>query len=39
MDLLHRAIDKSGANIAGLQNMNCLRILDGWFWLIKTLIR
>ena len=30
-------IDKSGANIAGLQNMNCLLILNGWFWLIEIL--
>jgi putative transposase len=28
-------IDKSGANLAGLQNMNCLLILNGWFWLIE----
>jgi putative transposase len=30
-------IDKSGANFAGLQNMNCLLILSGWFWLIEVL--
>ena len=30
-------IDKSGANLAGLQNMNCLLILNGWFWLIEIL--
>lgn len=30
-------IDKSGANRAGLQNMNCLLILNGWFWLIEIL--
>jgi len=30
-------IDKSGANLAGLQNMNCLLILNGWFWLIDIL--
>jgi len=29
-------IDKSGANLAGLQNMNCLLILNGWFWLIEV---
>lgn len=29
-------IDKSGANLAELQNMNLLR-LHGWFWLIDTL--
>jgi putative transposase len=27
-------IDKSGANLAGLQNMNLLLLL-GWFWLIE----
>ena len=27
-------IDKSGANLAGLENMNCLLILNGWFGLI-----
>jgi putative transposase len=31
------AIDKSGANLAGLQNMNCVLILNGWFWLIEVL--
>jgi putative transposase len=30
-------IDKSGANLAGLQNMNYLLILNGWFWLIEVL--
>jgi putative transposase len=30
-------IDKSGANLAGLHNMNCLLILNGWFWLIEVL--
>jgi putative transposase len=30
-------IDKSGANLAGLQNMNCLLILNGWYWLIDIL--
>ena len=30
-------IDKSGANLAGLQNMNCLLLLNGWFWLIEIL--
>ena len=30
-------IDKSGANFAGLQNMNCLLLLNGWFWLIEVL--
>lgn len=30
-------IDKSGANLAGLQNMNCLLILNGWSWLIEVL--
>jgi len=30
-------IDKSGANLAGLQNMNCALILNGWFWLIEIL--
>jgi putative transposase len=28
-------IDKSGANLAGLQNMNWLLLLHGWFWLIE----
>jgi hypothetical protein len=28
-------IDKSGANLVGLQNMNCLLILNGWFWPIR----
>ncbi|MEW7009798.1 IS6 family transposase [Lentilitoribacter sp. EG35] len=30
-------IDKSGANFAGLQNMNLLLLLHGWFWLIDVL--
>ena len=30
-------IDKSGANLAGLQNMNCVLILNGWCWLIDIL--
>ena len=30
-------IDKSGANLAGLQNMNCLLIFNGWYWLIEVL--
>jgi putative transposase len=30
-------IDKSGANLAGLENMNCLLIMNGWFWLIDIL--
>ena len=30
-------IDKSGANLVGLQNMNCLLILNGWCWLIEIL--
>lgn len=30
-------IDKSGANWAGLQNMNWLLLLQGWFWLIDIL--
>ena len=30
-------IDKSGANLAGLQNMNWLLLLHGWFWLIDIL--
>ncbi len=30
----YRTIDKIGANLAGLQNMNCLLLLIGWFWLI-----
>lgn len=28
---------KFGANLARLQNMNCLLLLDGWFWLIEVL--
>ena len=31
------AIDKSCANLAGLRNMNCLLILNGWCWLINIL--
>ena len=30
-------IDKSGANLAGLENMNILLILSRWFWLIEVL--
>ena len=30
-------IDKSGANLAGLENMNCLLMMNGWFWLIDIL--
>ena len=30
-------IDKSGANLVGLENMNCLLIMNGWFWLIDIL--
>jgi len=30
-------IDKSGANLAGVQNMNRLLILHGWFWPIDIL--
>ncbi|NRB19833.1 MAG: IS6 family transposase, partial [Rhodobacteraceae bacterium] len=30
-------IDKSGANSAGLQNMNYLLLLNGWLWLIEVL--
>ena len=30
-------IDKSGANAAGLENMNLLLILSGWCWLIEVL--
>jgi putative transposase len=30
-------IVKSGANLAGLQNMNLLLLLHGWFWLIDVL--
>jgi putative transposase len=30
-------IDKSGANLAGLQNINGLLLLQGWFWLIEIL--
>jgi len=30
-------IDKSGANLAGLQNMNWLLLIQGWFWLIEIL--
>lgn len=30
-------IDKSGANLAGLLNMSCLLILNGWCWLIDVL--
>jgi putative transposase len=30
-------IDKSGANLAGLRNMNWLLMIHGWFWLIEIL--
>ena len=30
-------IDKSGANLAGLNNMNYMLLLNGWFWLIDIL--
>jgi putative transposase len=30
-------IDKSGANLVGLQNVNWLLLLQGWFWLIEIL--
>jgi putative transposase len=30
-------IGKSGANLAGLENMNGLLIMNGWFWLIDIL--
>ena len=30
-------IDESGANLAGLQNMNWLLLIQGWFWLIEIL--
>lgn len=30
-------IDNSGANLAGLQNINWLLLLYGWFWLIEIL--
>lgn len=30
-------IDKSGANAAGLDNMNMLLVLSGWCWLIEVL--
>ena len=30
-------IDKSGANMAGLDNMNIALILAGWYWLIEVL--
>ena len=30
-------IDKSDANLAGLENMNYLLILNGWYWLIGVL--
>ncbi len=31
-------IDKSGANLAGLQNMNWLLLFSGWFWLIEIFL-
>ncbi|HEY0121255.1 MAG TPA: IS6 family transposase [Rhizobium sp.] len=30
-------IDKSGANLAGLQNVNWLLLQHGWFWLVEIL--
>jgi len=30
-------IDKSGANLAGLNNVNCALLLSCWFWLIEVL--
>lgn len=30
-------IDKSGANLVALQNINWLLLLQGWFWLIEIL--
>jgi putative transposase len=30
-------IDNSGTNLAGLQNMNWMLLLQGWFWLIEIL--
>ena len=30
-------IDKSGANLAGLENMNRLLSMNGWYWLIDVL--
>ena len=30
-------IDKSGANVAGLENMNLMLLLSGWCWLIDVL--
>jgi putative transposase len=30
-------IDKSVAKLAGLQNMNCLLLLNGWYWLTDIL--
>ena len=30
-------IDKSGANLAGLESINCQLIMNGWFWLIDIL--
>jgi putative transposase len=34
--LLLQSQRKLGANLARLQNMNCLLWLDGWFWLIDV---
>lgn len=31
------AIDKSGSNVAGLFNMNCLLAMSNWCWLIDVL--
>lgn len=33
----YRAIDKSGANSVGVQNSNCLLVLNGWYWLIEVI--
>ena len=30
-------IDKSGANLTGLDNMNITLVLAGWYWLIEVL--
>lgn len=37
MGLLLQSHRKFGANLARLQNMNCLLLLDGWFWMIEVL--
>ena len=33
----HATLNSSGANLAGLQNMNWLLLLQGWIWLIEIL--